>query len=121
MSFSKMLNHACGIYHLQQTDKSPGYALPTSPVFSYPEIPDLTGVPCHFHINNSTLTVMQGSPQARLTAKVKLSLPIGADVRINDKVIDCETGYEYTAGPPRTIRDHHVIVELYRTGAQESL
>jgi len=102
-------------------DKSPGYNLPPSPSFSYPETPDIVAAPCHFGVKHGKLTVAQSEPQANLEADVKLVLPIETDVRINDKIVDGDTGYEYTAGLPRKIRDHHIFVLLHRTGQQEPL
>ena len=48
-------------------------------------------------------------------------MSIGTDIRINDKVVDCETGLEYTAERPRNIRDHHIFVYIKRTKEQEAL
>ena len=121
MSFSELLNHTCDIYHIVGEDKSPGFGLPGSPSFSYPAEADATAVPCHFGVKSGTLTVEQAEPQAKLAAKMKLTLPIGTDVRLNDKVIDCATGYVYTAEIPRRIREHHIYVMLRRTSAQEAL
>lgn len=121
MSYEALLDHTCDIYHIERADRSPGYSLPTSPAFGYAEAPDLAGVPCHFNVKSGTLTIVQGEPQARLDAKVKLNLPVGTDVRINDKIVDCATGLEYTAEVPRNIRDHHVTVMLHRASAQEAL
>ena len=121
MSFSGLLNHNCDIYHIVRTDTSPGYNLPSSPAFSYADEPDAAGVPCHFNVRGGNLTVTQNSPQASVSASIKLVLPIETDVRINDKIIDCDTGAEYTAEIPRKIRNHHQYVMLRRTSSQEIL
>jgi len=105
---------------MQKTDKSPGYNLPSSPSFSYPSEPDLTAVPCHFS-TKSGVTIVQAEPQAKYEAQIKLVLPIGTDVRLNDKIVDCDTGYEYTAEIPRKVRDHHTSVLLHRSSQQEAL
>lgn len=120
MSFDTMLNHTCDIYHVQKADKSPGYGLPSSPSFSYVETPDLSGVQCHFSMK-SGVTVVQADPQAKYAANIKLILPLGIDVRLNDKVVDCDSGYEYTAAIPRKIRGHHIAVLLHRSNRQEAL
>ena len=43
MSLERLLNHTCDIYHAQESAASPGYGLPASPTFSYPEEPDIGG------------------------------------------------------------------------------
>lgn len=124
MAFDSLLDHTCDIYHMRKTDKSPGYGLPSSPSFSYETVPDRTAIPCHFSTKAGTgggITIIQGDPQARLEAKIKLVLPLGTDVQLNDKIVDCDMGYAYTAEVPRKIRDHHLTVMLHRTSAQEAL
>ena len=46
----------------------------------------------------------------------KLQLPAGTDVRVNDKVVDKNTGLAYTAEMPHNIRDHHIMVNIQRKG-----
>ncbi|MCL2415947.1 MAG: YqbH/XkdH family protein [Defluviitaleaceae bacterium] len=120
MSFESFLNHTCDIYHIKKTDISPGFGLPASPVFSYPDEPDITKLNCHFNLRGA-LRVNQNEPYAALDGRVKLNLPWGTDVRINDKIIHLETGYEYVAEAPISIRNHHIIVMLRRTNEQERL
>lgn len=120
MSFAGMLNHKCDIYHLKRRNKSPGYGLPSSPSFYYAKKPDLAAMPCHFN-TKSGRKIVQGEPQANYEAEIKLSLPAGTDIRLNDKIVDCVTGYEYTAEIPQDIRGHHIAVYLHRTGQQEAL
>lgn len=121
MSFNDFLDHKCNIFHSRRTDKSPGYGLPASPSFSHPETPDLTDIPCHFGTKGATVTITRAEPQTKYEAKIKLTLPTDTDIRINDKVVDCDTRYEYTAGLPRNIRGHHITVIVYRTSQQEPL
>ena len=121
MGFSDFLRHRCDIYHIQREDKSPGYNLPSSPTFSYPEEPDEPNVQCHFGLKGSTVNVNQADPQTIYEARIKLALPFGTDVRINDKIVDCGTGYEYTAEIPREIRRNHIIVMVTRRANQEAL
>lgn len=120
MAFDSLLDHTCDIYHMRKTDKSPGYGLPASPSFSYEAKPDLSGVSCHF-CTKSGVTVIQVEPQAKYEAKIKLDLPFGTDVRLNDKIVDCNAGYEYTAEIPRNVRNHHIVVLLHRSDGQEAL
>jgi hypothetical protein len=121
MSFETMLNHKCDVYHIHRADASPGYNLPSSPSFSYPDDPDLVGLTCHFGVKSGTQVVVQHEPQANYEAKVKLTVPLGTDIRLNDKIVNTETGYEYTAEVPVRIRQHHMFVMIRRTDAQEPL
>lgn len=121
MSFESMLNHKCDVYHILRDDTSPGYGLPSSPSFSYPDEPDITDLQCHFCIKSGTRTVIQNEPQASYQASVKLVTLFGTDLRLNDKIIDKSTGYEYTADIPVQVQNHHVFVMLSRKSAQEPL
>lgn len=100
MSLENLLNHTCNIYHAREEQKSPGYGLPASPSFYYPEEPDVAEQECHFGVRSQSVTITQTQPVNIMDAKIKLTLPIGADIRLNDKIVDCKTGLEYTAEQP---------------------
>ena len=121
MSLENLLNHKCDIYHLSKTKKSPGFGLQPSIVSGYPDKPDEKGVICHFGVESLETSVTQKNPQNILQEKIKLTLPVGTDVRINDKIVDCESGLEYTAERPKPIRNHHIFVYIKRTKEQEAL
>lgn len=121
MSFEAMLNHKCDIYHIQKTPLSPGYKLPASPSFSYSDKPDIEDQKCHFCVKNGTRVIVQNEPQADYQARIKLVLPIGTDVRLNDKIIDKTSGYEYTADIPVRVQNHHLFVMVRRRSSQEAL
>ena len=124
MGFQQFLNHRCDIYHIRRADSSPGYALPASPSFSYANMPDEKGVVCHFGLKNGaggSERIIQNQPHAVLESRIKLALPAGTDIRLNDKVVNCDSGYEYTAEIPHDIQGHHMIVWLHRTDRQEPL
>ena len=121
MSLYSLLNHKCDVYHIRKNDESPGFGLPTSPKFSYSDEPDISKVTCHFNVKSGNRSVIQVEPQANYTAKIKLVYPLDVDIRLNDKIINVDTGYEYTAEIPQTIRNHHKFVMLNRTKAQEPL
>ena len=121
MAFSNLLNHKCDVYHNVKTSTSPGYNLPGSPKFSYPDTPDITEVPCHFEIRVGTQSISQKEPQADFDANIKLVYLNGTDIRINDKIVDIEDGFEYTAGKPRKVRNHHMFVMLTRTDEQKPI
>ena len=121
MSIEAFFDHKCDIYHVQHESQSPGYALPSSPVFSYPEKADEADIPCHFAVKAATVTVTQTEPANMMDAKIKLTLPSGTDIRLNDKIVWKETGLEYTAEQPRNIRNHHIFAYIKRTAPQRPL
>lgn len=114
-------DHKCSIFHLQSAPKSPGYGLPSSPAFSYPDVPDEVEIPCHFAVKSATVTVTQNEPANLLDAKIKLTLPAGTDIRLNDKIVWLDNGTEYTAELPRNIRNHHMFAYVKRTDPQRPL
>ena len=123
MSVEDFFDHSCDIYHLIKDENSPGYNLPSSPSHKYPATADESGVSCHFTVrvgNNTSLT--QNEPQNDYSARIKLNLPVGTPIKMNDKVVDLTTELEYTAvTPPRNIRGHHIIVYVERTREQTAL
>ncbi len=121
MAIADFFDHTCDVYHLQSEDGSPGFGLPSSPKFTYPSEPDIPGLPCHFAVKSATVTVTQTEPANLMEAKIKLTLPPGTDVRLNDKIVWLENGTEYTAELPRDIRGHHKFVYLKRTNAQKPI
>lgn len=115
------LDHTCNIYHLQKGRDSPGYNLPESSSFSYSDAPDIAGQMCHFGVRSQSVSITQSEPMNIMEARIKLTLPIGTDIRINDKIVDCTTGMEYTAEQPRNIRNHHMFVYIKRIEVQKPL
>ena len=71
-------------------------------------------VPCHFNQGGSGGTVntlVQKLSEHAYEDRIKLQLPIGTDVRVNDKVLDQRTGLFYYAELPRTVaKNHHIYV-----------
>lgn len=114
MSFEKLLNHTCDIYHIIKAETSMGYGLPVSIAFNYPEIPDMISVPCHFGNARGNITIVQAEPYKEVSEQLKLSLSINTDVRLNDKIIDLNTGVSYIAEIPINIRNHHISVKIRR-------
>ncbi len=121
MSLENLLNHTCDIYHIRENSSSPGYTLPHSPTFSYSDTPDISGQKCHFGVKSASVTITQTEPANLMDAKIKLTLPADTDVRLNDKITDCATGFEYTAEQPVNVREHHVFVYIKKTGGQKTL
>lgn len=114
-------NHKCDIYHIVENKKSPGFGLPDSPTFCYPDEPDIKEIECHFGVKSSNITIVQKEPYNAMDARIKLTLPSGTDIRLNDKIVDCETGFEYTASVPKNIRGHHMTVFIQRTERQKPI
>ena len=115
MAWEDMLNHKCDIYHVAKSTESLGYGVSDTEHFSYPATPAATDVACHFHIKTGQYVVSQTEPTNNYDARVKLSLPFGTDIRINDRIVSKETGFAYIAELPRTIRNnHHIIVYINR-------
>lgn len=121
MAFEDFLNHTCDIYHVKKEGKSPGYGLAASPSFDYPREPDIKEKACHFGVKSASVTVTQTAPANLMDAKIKLTLPIGTDVRLNDKIVNCENKLEYTAEQPVPIRGHHIVVYIKKNKVQEAL
>lgn len=124
MALEDFFNHRCSLYHTVKSDATPGYGLPASPHFTYPEQPDEVDIHCHFNQSGSGGTVntlVQNLPEHAYEDRIKLQLPIGTDVRVNDKVLDKRTGLFYYAELPRTIRDHHIYVWVKREETEVGL
>lgn len=114
MSFENFLDHKCDIYHVIKKENSPGYGLPTTTEFEYGDTPNISGQCCHFNVKSGGITIVQGEPQTEASGRVKLNLPPGTDIRLNDRVISHESGLSYRAELPRNIRGHHIMVYVNR-------
>ena len=121
MSLQNLMNHTCDVYHIVKESASPGFGLPGSPVFSYPDTPDIAGQICHFNVKGNQKIVQQTEPAAVYNDRVKLVYPLGTDIRLNDKIVNTANGLTYSAEMPVQIRDHHMFVMLRRTTEQEKL
>ncbi len=121
MSIENFFDHTCDIYHLEESSGSPGYGLPSSPVFTYPDEPDEQDVVCHFAVKSFSHSIIQTQPANEYEAKIKLTLPSGTDIRRGDKIVEKSTNLEYTALQPRNVRGHHLFVFIERKDAQEAL
>lgn len=109
-------DHTCDIYHATKVTVTRGYGLPDQEDegLHYEDTPDLSDISCHFSVRAGNVLTVQQEPQKDLSARLKLTLPTGTDVRVNDKIVSGVTGYEYEAEIPRNIRGHHVIVWIKR-------
>lgn len=120
--YMDFLTDRCDIYHIRSEDDRIGYGIPDQRLRGYPDKPDVPNVPCHFNRARILEGNADASPRRVHTAGTKLQLPLGTDVRVNDKIVDADTGCAFTAGFPRAVgRGHHIAVEVWRTGAQEAV
>lgn len=119
--FVDFLDHKCDIYHAVNVGNSPGYGLPSSEKYEYPEKPDITDQICHFGVKSATITVVQNNPTNDMDSRIKLTLPFGVDIRANDKIVSKETGYSYVAEIPRHPRNHHTFVYIKRVDIGRAL
>ena len=120
--YADFLNDRCDIYHLQEVDDSPGYGLQTTQRLVHSDAPDLTDVPCHFNRAGAWEGLIESVPLRTYPGATKVQFPLGTDVRTNDKIVDRETGIEYTASVPRVVgRNHHIAVRVNRLAMQERL
>lgn len=108
MSLESLLNHTCDIYHIQEDDSSPGYNLPASPSFAYPEEPDISGQTCHFGVRSASVTVTQTAPANLMDAKNQTHLayrygraPQRQDCGLRDRAgIHGGAAYQCSGTPP---------------------
>lgn len=114
MAIEDFFDHKCDIYHLSGTVQKRKYGLPDTQEYKYSTQPDIKNQPCHFSVKSGNVATVQKEPQRDLEASQKLTLPIGTDIRINDRIVDCATGCEYEAEVPRNIRGHHISVMVHR-------
>ena len=122
MSIEALLDHKCDIYHVTASSDSPGYGLPDSGAkYVYGNTPDIADLDCHFGVKTSNITIIQQAPMNDMNARIKLTVPKGTDIHINDKIVDKDSGYEYTAEQPRNIRGHHMFVYIKRVDNQRAL
>lgn len=123
MSYQNFLNDTCDIFHIVKSDRNFGYGLQKqeNSKFGYSSEPDIEGQACHFGVKSRSSAVLQQAPKNDLEEKIKLYLPWGTDIRVNDKIIDRRTKYEYTAEQPVPVQKHHIFVWIKRTEAQKPL
>ena len=79
------------------------------------------GVACHFGVKSESTSINQTAPVNVKESRIKLTLPTGTDVRLNDKIIDKKNGYEYIAEIPHDVHGHHIFVYVTAKGQQRYL
>ena len=118
MAFEDFLDHRCTVYHIQKSSGSLGYGVEEENLFVYPDSAEEKDrdLPCHFAVKSGNPVVSQNDPLNQYDGRIKLTLPCGTDIRMNDKVVSAETGFSYIAEIPRNIRNHHLTVWVHRQG-----
>lgn len=107
-------NHRCDIFHLVENQEQGCYGIRSRERMAPEKVPSEENIRCHFHTKSNSLQIVQGEPYSKLTGEVKLSLPIGIDIRKNDVVRSRESGMYYRADMPKNIQGHHLTVILRR-------
>jgi len=87
--------------------------------YGCPDTLDLENIPCHFNVE-AFANLEQTETENEYLYTGKIQLPVGTDVRINDRIIDVSTGLEYYAQVPRNIRNHHIVVIVQRKGLTQA-
>ena len=113
--FDDFFNHSCNIYHLVDEAVNVGYGIQAADTRTE-DVQAEENVPCHFYVRqNDQLRVVQNEPYSSIDGDIKLALPYGTDIRVNDTVEDCDTLLRYRAGVPRVVHgNHHIIVTVRR-------
>lgn len=111
MPIEMLFDHECDIYKCNKKQSAKGYGLPSGEEYDYPKNPDLVDIPCHFKSAES-ITISKNSPALSLSGDIILKLPIGTDIKQNDRVLDKRTNIMYVAYTPVPVRGNHLKVKL---------
>ena len=76
---------------------------------------------CHFAVKSESTSVSQTAPANIKESRIKLALPTCTDVRLNDKIVDRKSGYEYIAEIPHDVHGHNIFVYVTAKGQQRYL
>ncbi|MCM1295971.1 MAG: YqbH/XkdH family protein [Muribaculaceae bacterium] len=120
--YADFLNDRCDIYHLTEKASRRGYGIDDGTTYEYPDVPDIENVKCHFNRQRVVAPIYSQSPYRTYQGATKLQLPLGTDVRLNDRIVDRVTGAIYTASVPYIVgRNHHIAVEISRMPLEERI
>ena len=109
----------CNIYHLKESEQSQAYGIKaTASHYSYDDTPDVENQ--DFHLGGIG-QVTTDEPRTSYESRLKCGFPVDCDIRLNDKVKDLSTGFEYIAELPKKIRNHHIAVYLTRSDSKAVL
>lgn len=118
MSYQKMLTDRSDVFHIKSEAAPTKYGVPSvdkAKVYNYPEVADLTNVPCLFTKAGGFSSYLQGEPNRSINEQWLVHFMPNVDIRLNDKVI--KDGVEYRLQTPRKVRNHHWEVIAVREGS----
>lgn len=123
MSIADFFDHTCDIYHQDGNEQGTAYSgLDTQKVKKYQTTPEIADIDCHFSLKDENTNMAQGKPQRTADIFDTLALPVGTDVRTNDKIHDKTHNVYYTvAKPPKNIRGNHIKAKLWMLEPQQDL
>lgn len=111
MSINNLFDHSCNIYHQIIQEKELEYGLKSSNVYTYENEVSEKYIPCHFkNINDQRITQKEAFYASY--DDIKVILPFGTNVVLNDKIVNAQTNEQYIAGFPINYRNSHIIVRL---------
>ncbi|EJT8453837.1 DUF3599 family protein [Listeria monocytogenes] len=115
MSYSKMLDKKCDIFHLKNKEKKEegNFGINVSNLpneVEYSDTPDLKEINCYY--SKKSESIVQGEPQNILIQTWLFHFNKNIDVRRLDKVI--AYGYVFILQDPISPKNHHIEVEAFR-------
>lgn len=106
--FDDFLNHTVDIYHGKKVPIDKGFGLTAGFRYEYGDDPDISALKCHVSVKGTgTISSSQGDPFNSYGGRIKLVVPYGTDLRVNDKVYVPELDMEFVAELPRDVQNHH--------------
>lgn len=110
MSLKKMLTDKCDIYQLNKIGPTISYGVPVQKSYDYPIEPTLTDVACYITKNKAGRT--QAEPFTTVAESLTIYFDCSVSIHLNDLVT--YNGAKYICGVPKSIRNHHIEVEIVR-------
>ena len=112
---SDFLNHTVDIYHATRQSVDAGYGLTAGFRCVYADEPDIKGQKCHVNVKGTgTISASQEDPFNAFGGRIKLVVPLGTDLRTNDKIYVPEIDMEFVVEIPRTVQNHHIFAYIKR-------
>lgn len=110
MSVENLMNHTCSITHMTLNTSLGGYGLPSTSEINYGDTPDIGYQICHF--KSGSITPADKGPGKIYNSPPHMDMPVGVDIRFNDKIQNLETQLVYYANPPIALRGNRIRCEL---------
>ena len=112
MSFENMLTDIVDIYKLKSSQVSGTFGVPGNTSYYYDENPDNSNVKCSIQSSGLRSIISQEDPGTLINETVKAIFKKDVIISVNDKVVF--NGVTYKTKVPRSIRGHHIEVEIVR-------